>query len=94
MAEPIHVDGANREHKVMLYALSTCGWCKKTKRLLEELDVAYDYIDVDQLLGDEKDEVREEVTRWNPACSFPTLVIDDQRCIAGFKEWEIREVLG
>lgn len=94
MAEPVHVDGANSEHKVMLYALSTCGWCKKTKKLLEELDVAYDYVDVDQLVGDEKEEVREEVTRWNPACSFPTLVIDDQRCIAGFKELEIREVLG
>jgi glutaredoxin-like protein NrdH len=94
MADPIYVDGANREHKVMLFALSTCGWCKKTKKLLEELNVAYDYIDVDLLAGNEKDRAREEITRWNPACSFPTLVVDNQRCIAGFKEWEIREVLG
>ena len=27
----------------MLYALSTCQWCHKTKVLLEELGIAFDY---------------------------------------------------
>lgn len=94
MPEPVHVKGSNQDHKVMLFALSTCGWCRRTKKLLEKLDVAYEYIDVDQLAGGEKEQVREEVTRWNPACSFPTLVIDDDRCIVGYREQEIREVLG
>jgi len=94
MLEPVHVEGSNQDHKVMLFALSTCGWCRRTKKLLEKLGVAYEYIDVDQLMGEEKEEVREEITRWNPACSFPTLVIDDDRCIVGFREQEIREVLG
>jgi arsenate reductase-like glutaredoxin family protein len=30
---------------------------------------------------------------WNPAASFPTIVIDNQRSIVGFKEDEIREAL-
>jgi arsenate reductase-like glutaredoxin family protein len=30
---------------------------------------------------------------WNPSASFPTLVIDNQRSIVGFKEDEIREAL-
>jgi glutaredoxin len=94
MPETVHVKGSNQDHKVMLFALSTCGWCRRTKKLLETLEVAYEYIDVDQLMAEEKDRVREEVTRWNPACSFPTLVIDDDRCIVGFREQEIREVLG
>jgi len=94
MPETVHVEGSNQDHKVMLFALSTCGWCRRTKKLLEKLDVAYEYIDVDQLMGQEKERVREQITRWNPACSFPTLVIDDDRCIVGFKEHEIREVLG
>lgn len=94
MPEPVHVDGSNAGHKVMLFALSTCGWCRRTKKLLEKLGVAYDYIDVDQLIGQEKEEAREEITRWNPACSFPTLVIDEDRCIVGYREQEIREVLG
>lgn len=94
MAEVTHVEGSNKKHKVILYALSTCGWCKRTKRLLNDLGVEYDYIDVDLLHGEERHRVREEVTRWNPMCSFPTIVIDKERCIAGFQEDEIREVVG
>ena len=45
-----HVDGKNRG-TVMLYALSTCGWCAKTKDLLRELGIAFDYTFVDLLDG-------------------------------------------
>jgi glutaredoxin len=87
-----HVAGKNVGH-AMLYALSTCPWCQKTKRLLNELGVEYDYIDVDYLDGAEKDKVMEDVKKWNPACSFPTLVLDSKKCIVGFKEDEIRKAL-
>ena len=87
-----HVDGEDKG-KVMLYALSTCIWCRKTKELLEDLDVAFDYIYVDLLNDDDKDETMDEIKKWNPRCSFPTLVIKDETCITGFKEDEIREAL-
>ena len=80
--------------KVMLYALSTCAWCKKTKRFLDENDVEYDLAYVDLLKGDEKEQVLSEVRKWNPRCSFPTIVVDDARSVAGFKEARLREVLG
>jgi glutaredoxin-like protein NrdH len=88
-----HVAGKNKG-KVMLYALSTCGWCKKTKALLNELTVEYDYIDVDLLKGAEQDAVVKEIMKYNPACNFPTLVINSSKCIIGFKEDDIREALG
>jgi glutaredoxin-like protein NrdH len=88
-----HVAGREKG-KVMLYALSTCGWCAKTKALLNELGVEYDYIDVDLLKGEEQSAVIKEVMKYNPACNFPTLVIDSKKCIVGFKEDEIREALG
>ena len=78
---------------VKLYALSTCGWCAKTRKLLEELGVAYDYEYVDQLKGEERDGAIKRVEKWNPACTFPTLVIKDNKCIIGFKEDEIRQAL-
>jgi glutaredoxin-like protein NrdH len=87
-----HVAGVHRG-KVMLYALSTCGWCRRTKALLNDLGVEYDYTDVDLLKGKEQDDAMKEVKKFNPDCNFPTLVIDDQRCIVGFKEDEIREAL-
>ena len=86
-----HVSGRNAG-QVMLYALSTCVWCKKTKWLLDELGVAYDYEYVDLLQGAKKTEAMDTVRRWNPSYSFPTLVIND-KCIVGFRENEIREPL-
>ena len=88
----VHVPG-RKSGNVMLYALSTCGWCRKTKELLDDLGVEYDYEYVDQLQGDEREAAIREVTRWNPSCSFPTVVIDNKKCIIGYKESEIREAL-
>jgi len=89
----IHVDGKEKE-KVLLFTLSTCIWCRKTKNLLNELGVAYDYIDVDMLDLPEQDEVVEIINRFNSSGGFPTMVINDSDCIKGFDEKKIREVLG
>ncbi|HOI40389.1 MAG TPA: glutaredoxin family protein [Methanobacterium sp.] len=87
-----HVEGKDKGD-VVLYALSTCGWCKKTRMLLEEMEVEYDYIYVDLLEGDERQEIIEQVKEWNPKLSFPTLVIKNEECIVGFNEDKVRENL-
>lgn len=87
-----HVTG-KRAGTVMLYALSTCPWCKKTKQLLADLGIEYDYVDVDLLTESEKRQVVEVIKKWNPACSYPTMVLDDKKCIVGFREDEIRKAL-
>ena len=88
-----HVAG-KKKGKVMLYALSTCGWCKKTKALLNELGVEYDYTDVDFLKGNDQTAAIGEIQKFNPDGNFPTMVIDDRKCIIGFKENDIRKALG
>jgi glutaredoxin len=93
MLEVEHVKG-EKKGKIMLYALSTCGWCRKTKELFEELGVEYDYVYVDLLEDEAKDNTMDEVKKWNPRCSFPTIVIDNEKVITGFKEDEIIEALG
>ena len=45
------------------------------------------------LEGEERKAILEDVRKWNPKCSFPTIVIGD-KVIAGFKEDEIKEALG
>lgn len=87
-----HVTGKNAG-KIMLYALSTCIWCRKTRQLLADLGVEYDYLYVDLLQGEERSNAMVAVEKWNPDSSFPTMVINDSRCIVGFKEKEIREAL-
>ncbi len=75
----------------MLYAISTCVWCKKVKRFLENMNVEYYYIDVDLLGKEEKEKVKEEVKKWNSLSSFPTLVINDEECVVGYDEEEIKD---
>ena len=87
-----HVSG-KKAGNIVIYALSTCPWCKKTKKLLSDLGVEYYFTDVDLLTDDEKKQTMETVKKWNPRCSFPTLVIDDKKCIVGFKEDEIKKAL-
>lgn len=87
-----HITG-KEAGKIMLYALSTCGWCGKTRKLLSDLGVAYDYVYVDLLAGNDRDEATAAMKQWNPASSFPTMVINNDKCIIGFDEKEIRRVL-
>ncbi|MBW1829433.1 MAG: glutaredoxin family protein [Deltaproteobacteria bacterium] len=81
------------ENPIMLYTLSTCSHCKATKEFLNDCAVKYDFEDVDLLEGEERKAILEDVRKWNPKCSFPTIVIGD-KVIAGFKENEIKEALG
>jgi glutaredoxin-like protein NrdH len=80
-------------HSVKMYSLSTCGHCKATKTLLNECKVKYEFTDVDLLQGEERAAILEDVKKWNPNCSFPTIIIGD-KVIVGYKEREIREALG
>ena len=80
--------------KVRFFALSTCGWCKKTKRFLDAHNVNYEIDYVDLLSGAEKARIMAEMERWNPRRTFPTVVIDDREVVIGFQEDRLREVLG
>ena len=79
---------------VKVYALSTCGWCRKAKAYLKEHDVKYAFVDVDLLSGAEREAARAEQTRFNPRGSFPTIVINDTDCITGFDESELASRFG
>jgi glutaredoxin-like protein NrdH len=86
-----HVDGKDYG-RIILYALSTCQWCRMTKDLLSSLGIGYDYAYVDLLRGEDREQAISEVKTRNPGISFPTLVVGD-RTIVGFREKEIREAL-
>ena len=88
-----HVDG-KAKGKIFLYALSTCGWCRKTKMFLNDEGLAYDYVDVDLENGAEKSKVLDQVRKWNPNVSFPTMVINDQECVVGYQTDRVKELLG
>jgi glutaredoxin len=78
--------------KVRMWALSTCGWCKKTKRFLEDHDVEYECTDVDLLDTEAKQAAREELTRYNPKRSYPTVVVGEA-VVRGYDTKRLRELL-
>jgi glutaredoxin len=78
--------------KVKIYTLTTCSHCKSTKKFLDDCTIKYEFIDVDLLQGEERAAILEDVKKFNPRCSFPTIIIGD-KVIVGFKENEIKEAL-
>jgi glutaredoxin-like protein NrdH len=88
-----HVPGKIKDKKVFVWALSTCMWCKKAKKFLEDNGVEYSYVFVDTLDEDERDKVLKDVEKHNPATSFPTILVEN-RSIVGFDEKKLREALG
>jgi glutaredoxin-like protein NrdH len=80
-------------HSVMLFALSTCIWCKKTRSLLDNLEIPYEYIYVDLLSPQDEPHVMKELDKYNPGRSFPTIVIDGKKVIVGFKEEHIKDAI-
>ncbi len=77
---------------VKVYALSTCIHCRNTRAFLHEMGVEYDCVEVDLTQGEEREKLLDEVRRYNPECSFPTVIIDD-KVIVGFKKEELKEAL-
>ncbi|RMG69948.1 MAG: glutaredoxin family protein [Nitrospirae bacterium] len=82
------------EKKVVLFALSTCPACKKTKALLNELGVEAVVVDLDTVDRESRDKLLEEVRKFNPRETFPTLVINKgEKVVVGYSDEEIREAL-
>ena len=77
---------------VKLYALSTCPYCRMTKKYLDEQDVAYELSEVDLLDGEERESAIAEVRRLSGGASFPVVVIGDE-VIVGFNKRRIKELL-
>jgi glutaredoxin-like protein NrdH len=90
--EMTHMDGTHKRD-VRLYTLTTCIWCKKTKALLKDLNIGYEYVDIDLLEGQMRQEALDELRSFNPQCSFPSIVFNNSECIVGFNEPKIKEAL-
>lgn len=80
------IDGSKSDHDLVLFALSTCPHCRNARNFLENNDLAYRYVYLDLLKGDEQRSVLEEASKYNPRKSFPTLVVDDDDVLVGFTE--------
>ena len=89
----VKVPGQNRRHKVRMYTLSTCAWCRKTKKFLKDNNIEYEYVDVDLCNREEREKIRSEILKRGGRLSYPAIVIDDKMLINGFSKDRIKENL-
>ena len=88
------VSGQKNQHKVVLYALSTCAWCKMTKQFLEDNDVEFAYVYVDLCEEEDKQKIRQQIQNKGGSLSYPTIIVDDNMLITGFRADKLKEALG
>ena len=89
----VKVTGKNHKHRVFLYALSTCAWCKMTKRFLSESKIEYEYVDVDLCSEEDRKKIREDIRKRGAEPSYPVIIVDDKKVINGFVQNRIKEAL-
>ncbi|MCW3978892.1 MAG: glutaredoxin family protein [Candidatus Bathyarchaeota archaeon] len=90
----IKVEGENRSHGVFIYALSTCGWCKKTKQFLRDNGIEYEYLDVDTATSEERRAAIKHLQERKVPLGFPVTIVDDETIISGYDPGAIKEALG
>ena len=85
------VDGDNIGKELKLFALSTCGFCKRAIAFLDEHEIQYSYAYIDNLGREMKQRVKNEFfEKFNKKMLFPTLMINDVDFLPGFVRlhWE------
>lgn len=81
--------------KVEFFALSTCGWCRKTREWLDEHRVDYELTYMDQLEGEKKEAAQERALKFTSKLAFPLLVVNEgEDIIQGYKPERFQEALG
>jgi glutaredoxin len=65
-----------------------------TKQFLKDNDVEYEYIDVDLCEEGDKQKIRERIQSKGGPLSYPTVIVDDNVLITGFRADKLREALG
>lgn len=90
----VKVPGEKSQHKVLLYTLSTCAWCKKTKGFLKDNRINYGYVDIDLCNESDRRKIRKEIESLGGELVYPTIIIDDKILINGFVLDKIKETFG
>jgi glutaredoxin len=78
--------------KVSMYTLSTCPWCRKTKKFFTEHNVPFEFTDYDLADAATQDRIMRELDAEG-ANGFPFVRIGDQ-VVEGYQPARYSELLG
>jgi len=78
------------DKEIMIYALTTCIWCKKTLEWFKHEKIRFQHVFVDDLPEEEHKKVMKTVLELNPIGNFPVVRIGES-VIVGFKPEEFEK---
>jgi glutaredoxin len=88
------VPGSTESHYVEVYALSTCGFCKRALAFLKEKGIAHRYVHVDLVPLETKNQAKAALAeKFKEHVSFPFAVVDGEKTLIGFIEEDWRKTL-
>jgi len=88
-------DGEKTSPLITVYALSTCGFCKRSMAFLEANGYAYRFIYLDKIPLDHKTEVKKELKeKFKTDIAFPFVTVGDSDYLVGFIEVDWKKTLG
>jgi glutaredoxin len=91
----IAVPGERKDHEITVYALSTCGFCKRALAFLGAKGIAYRYVYMDQIPLETKNEAKKALKeRFQDDVAFPFAIIDGTEHLVGFIEADWVRTLG
>jgi glutaredoxin len=78
--------------KVSMYTLSTCPWCRKTKKFFKDRGISFDFIDYDLASEDEQDRISKDVMKYTGHIAFPFVRIGDE-VVIGYNPEKYEELI-
>jgi len=79
--------------KVFMYTLSTCPWCKRTKKWFTDNKIPFEYVDYDLQTPERQAEIEQEMISKGGNMAFPWVLVDGE-IIAGWNPKRYAEVMG
>ncbi len=79
--------------KVFMYTLSTCPWCKRTKKWFTDNKIPFEYVDYDLQTPEKQAQIEEEMIKKGGNMAFPWVLIDGE-IIVGWNPKRYAEVMG
>ena len=77
---------------VSMYTLSTCPWCRKTKKYFTDHNVPFKYVDYDLASVPEQERIEQEMRSRGGPLSFPWVLIGDD-LVVGWNTAKYDELL-
>lgn len=75
----------------MIYGTAGCGYCLEAKRLLDRIDVSYEYTDI-TFMDEQDKEVLQEIAgfKFRTVPQIFTVEGNDVRYVGGYKELKVK----